>query len=257
MRSTLRITSNLGDAIGSDQRRNLCRLILGQEGIAFAKAYDDADDAITEKSTAIRLARQTLTAHVNAPEIPQFLGLEADAEIDTKIEQKRREIEGLKQIDSLRSRPGMEAIEMPPATEQSRAHFKSTLETVSRDAEQHVVSTWRLMGCRGTRTGSARGDTSHLSDDCPFCGQSLEGVDLIGSYQAYFTEAYTKFRSELDRYGALPGQFYSEDAVNLLLQKLETNKNAAALWDRYVSFEVPDSSGLAMYSPLSSNLRAR
>src|SRR5262249_16918190 len=35
------VTDNIyvGDGIGAEQRRNLCRLMLGQEGIAYRKAY--------------------------------------------------------------------------------------------------------------------------------------------------------------------------------------------------------------------------
>jgi hypothetical protein len=53
-----------GDSIGTDQRRNLCRVMLGRDGVVLAKAYDDADAAITAKNNAIKDVRKQLTAHV-------------------------------------------------------------------------------------------------------------------------------------------------------------------------------------------------
>jgi hypothetical protein len=32
-------------AIGADQRRNLCRVMLGQKGVDLARKYDECDDA--------------------------------------------------------------------------------------------------------------------------------------------------------------------------------------------------------------------
>ena len=93
----------LGDAIGTDQRRNLCNVILGREGVAIAQEYHDLDTGITEKNNAIRDARRVLTTHIQASQVDTFIGLEADANIDDKIEAKRKEVEGLKDIDKLRS----------------------------------------------------------------------------------------------------------------------------------------------------------
>ena len=236
----------LGDAIGTDQRRNLCRLILGQEGIAFAKAYDDADDAITEMNAAIRQARQTLTAHVDLTQLEQFLGLEADAEIEAKIDQKHREIEGLRQIDSLRSRPGMEVVEMPPLPNSLERILNQTLEFVSREAEQRVREHLAAHGMQGNEEWIARG-MPHMRDDCPFCGQSLDSIELIESSGVLQPCLY----AVPERTGPLHKlacRYYSDDAVNLLAQKLETNKTAAALWERYVPFDSPDESELGNIS---------
>jgi wobble nucleotide-excising tRNase len=50
-----------GDSIGTDQRRNLCRVMLGRDGVVLAKAYDDADAAITAKNNEIKEVRKQLT----------------------------------------------------------------------------------------------------------------------------------------------------------------------------------------------------
>src|SRR4051794_29137336 len=90
-----------GDSIGTEQRRNLCKLMLGEEGVAYREAYDGADGAIEAKNATLRELRQTLTAHVRADQLDAFLALQPDADIDAKIDEKRREVEGLREIDRL------------------------------------------------------------------------------------------------------------------------------------------------------------
>ena len=48
------VAENFGDSIGTDQRRNLCRVMLGRDGVVLAKAYDDTDAAITIKNNEIK-----------------------------------------------------------------------------------------------------------------------------------------------------------------------------------------------------------
>jgi wobble nucleotide-excising tRNase len=127
-----------GDAIGTEQRRNLCRLMLGQEGIAYRNAYDDADAAINEKNAALRGLRQTFNAHIRPEQLEQFLALPPDDKVDSKIEAKRREVEALREIDSLRSRAGPETLAMPPLPGHLSNILNQTLESVSRDADRRV-----------------------------------------------------------------------------------------------------------------------
>lgn len=233
----------LGDAIGTDQRRNLCKLMLGEEGIAHRKAYDDADDAITEKTTALRSCRVTLSTRVRNQDVEQFLTLAPDKDIDTKIKEKRREVEGLRAIDNLKSRPVPEIIEMPPIPAHLSDILDQTLESVSREADQEVRKHLDAHGMKGNQDWIAEG-LPHTRDDCPFCGQSVKGLGLIASYQAYFNEAYIKFRDDLTRYSRLPRTHYSDDRVKLLVQKVAANQTVIDLWMRYVAFIGPESERL-------------
>lgn len=233
-----------GDAIGTEQRRNLCKLMLGQEGIAYRKAYDDADDAINEKNGTLRGLRQTFAAHVPADQIEQFLALNADDKIEEKIEGKRREVEGLRQIDSLRTRAGPVTIEMPPLPQHLSTILDQTLETVSRGADARVREHLASHGMQGNQEWIERG-MPHMRDDCPFCGQSIEGLELIEAYQGYFNDAYMKFRAELTRYSDLPSRYYSDDGVNLLVQRINSNKTVFELWSRYIRFNLPDDTAVS------------
>jgi wobble nucleotide-excising tRNase len=85
----------------------------------------------------------------------------------------------------------------------------------------------------------ATGMTYAKKDECPFCGQSTEGADLIAAYTAYFNEAYIAFNKELGTYSKLPEKHYSDDRIEVLLSRIETNASNADVWKRYVTLKAP------------------
>jgi wobble nucleotide-excising tRNase len=224
-----------GDEIGTDQRRNLCRVMLGKAGVDFANAYDAVDDEITAKNGEIRDVRTGLVAHVPAAQLDQFIALKQDDKIDEKISAKAREVEGLKEIDNLRNRPLLQALDVPPVPGRLEEILGKTLEGVSRDAEEKVKKHLAEHELQEdwVATGLKR------ADDCPFCGQKLKGLDLIAAYRTFFNAEYDKFRLEQEQYRALPGRHYSDDKIALLNSRLETNASSAEVWKRYVTFSEP------------------
>jgi wobble nucleotide-excising tRNase len=243
-----------GDSIGTQQRRNLCKLMLGEEGIAYRKAYDAADDAIDAKNGALKGLRQTLTAHVRSDQLDEFLALPSDTDIDARIDAKLREVQGFREIDRLRSRPGAELIEMPPLPMHLSNILNQTLESVSRNADRRVREHLATHGMHGNQDWIARG-MPHMRDDCPFCGQPIEGLELIEAYQGYFNHAYLEFRQELDRYSGLPGRHYSDAGVNLLVQKVTANRAQLELWRQNAALAMPDDSSLSSLSDVIFNFR--
>ncbi|WP_428667583.1 AAA family ATPase [Reyranella sp.] len=228
----------LGDAIGTDQRRNLCNVILGKEGVAIAKEYHDLDTAITEKNNAIRDARRVLTTHVQANQVDTLIGLNEDAEIDDKIEAKRKEVEGLKDIDKLRSQKLLEELKFPPMPTRLAEILGRTLKDVSRAAEAAVQAHLKAHGMLGNEEWIA-GGLPHLTKECPFCGQPADGLALIKAYQSYFNDAYTSFRTELQQYQQLPAKYYSDDRITLVQTRIQSNEASTEVWKRYVVFDAP------------------
>jgi wobble nucleotide-excising tRNase len=225
-----------GDEIGTEQRRNLCRVMLGKAGVNLANAYDNADDEITAKNGEIRDVRNGLTAHVTTSQLDQFIGLEKDDKIDEKITAKAREVEGLKEIDNLRNRALLQALDVPPVPSRLEEILGTTLEGVSRDAEAKVK---KHLAEHGLQEDWLTTGLKQAKDDCPFCGQKLKGLDLIASYRTFFNAEYDKFRIEQEQYRALPSRHYSDDKIALFDSRMETNTSSAEVWKRYVTFTEP------------------
>src|SRR6185295_10209974 len=133
----------------------------------------------------------------------------------------------------------LEKIDFPPLPTRLVDILGRTLEDVSRDAETAVRSHLKAHGMEGNAIWLSTG-LMHLSkDECPFCGQSTKGLDLIDAYKAYFNETYTAFRSDLDAYLQLPGKHYSDDRIELINSKISANITHVEVWKRYIAFEAP------------------
>jgi wobble nucleotide-excising tRNase len=228
-----------GDVIGTNQRRNLCRVILGANGVDLANKYYDVDNAITAKNAEIRDARRPLTQHVPTGEIPNFLSLQADPDVDTKIAAKSREVEGLMEIDKLRERPGLQPIDIPPLPKLLGDMLARTLEDVSNDAEKKVKEHLAHHAIDGEQEWIGEGLTHMTREECPFCGQSTKGLPLIKAYKAYFTEAYMGFRGEIEKYRANAARLFVDDRIEMIDTRIASNVNGADVWSRYLTFTAP------------------
>jgi wobble nucleotide-excising tRNase len=213
---------------------------LGQQGVALAGRYDEIDKEIGELNAAIRAARGIITSHAASLSPEKFVALDPDPDIDTKMEAKGIEVQGLKETDQLKVKPGLTDLEMPPLPSHLENMLSRTLEDVSRDAE-HIVRTHIA-----THGMSAHGEEwiatglSHATDEvCPFCGQSILSLDLLTAYRAFFNESYRRLQSELSRYRANAAHLFSGERIELLKTHATGNLTSVDLWGRYVAINKP------------------
>ena len=230
-----------GDVVGPDQRRNLCRVILGTEGVKLAKQYDEIEQRINTLNSSIREARGVLSSHAGGMKLDEFLALAADPAVDAKIEEKARQVEGLKEIDRLRLQAGLSTLQPPPLPTQLEAMLAKTIEDVSKDAGQTVRAHLAAHGMAEDGEDWITKGLGHTEgDSCPFCGQGLEGIDLVVAFRGFFSEAYQDFRHELQRHRENAERLFGEDRIELLVSAVSRNAAAAEIWMRYVRFAWPN-----------------
>jgi wobble nucleotide-excising tRNase len=129
----------------------------------------------------------------------------------------------------------LDAIPIPTRLEEI---LGKTLEDVSRDAEAKIKKHLAAHGMTEQENWLSTG-LKHAKDDCPFCGQSLKGLDLIAAYRSFFNAAYEKFRTEQEQYHQLPAKHYSDDKIAVITSRLDTNVSSTHVWTRYVMFTTP------------------
>jgi len=82
-----------GDEITHDHKKNLCRVVLGTEGVKLAKAFDDQDAAVRAASTALGTSKDAVQTLVpRGQTFDGFIGLAADPDIEKKIADKKAEV---------------------------------------------------------------------------------------------------------------------------------------------------------------------
>lgn len=230
-----------GDAVDLTHKRNLYRVIVGRRGVVLARQIDELDAESRAKSTEIREKRATVQALVpQGLTVEDFLLLEEDAGIDTKIADKAREFEAVKQADQIRTRGGLEELVLPTFPEGFAGLLGKTIDGIAKDAERQITKQIQAhaMHKRGqTWLSEGIGYISHNA--CPFCGQSLEGVALIAAYKAYFSEAYNGLRTEISSLRQMIETAFGDREIARVERILDQNTNAAEFWMRYCTFTPP------------------
>jgi wobble nucleotide-excising tRNase len=226
-----------GDLITHDNKKNLCRVVLGAQGVQLAKKFDESDDQVRTRGSEMNAAKDIIQKLLpNGITFEQFIGLPRDPDIDLKIAEKKGEINVVKDSAAVREKQTLALLDLPQPSTNLTNTLQKTVEGISDDAEkivrQHVER--HKMAARG-ETWLAEGLRYATEKNCPFCAQSLEGSPIIQVFKIFFGQAYRNFLQELTQLKEAVGQPLS-DAVLLTVQKrLADNTLLVEFWKNYVA----------------------
>ena len=153
---------------------------------------------------------------------------------------RRASWEAAKKADQIEQREGLNTASLPELPGDLSAALSKTIEGIARDAEHQVADHIRAHDMmEAGEPWLGKGLTYLAEDNCPFCGQSLEGIALIDAYKAYFSEAYHGLKDEIATLAGEVEELFGERAIAAIERTVEQNGHAAAFWKDYCTFELP------------------
>ena len=223
-----------GDAVETEHRRNLYRVIIGAEGVALAARVTTLDEQIRNKNTDIRENRSRLQRFL-APgmTVETFLALGEDPEIDAKVAASEQELQAARRAAQLQQRAALTSAALPGFPAAFAQVLAKTLANVSAYAERRVaehVAQHRMQ---------ARGEAwlteglGYIGPACPFCGQDMADVDLIRAYREFFSREYHELRREVMALNGQVQQAIGERVCGPIEQTLLGNAGAVEFWQTY------------------------
>ncbi len=248
-----------GDAVGTDQKRNLYRVIVGREGVALAERVDAAAAAGREQAGVLQQAKTQVERR--SPEgiaLDDFIGLAEDAEIGAKIEVKQRELAAAQQADAIARRAGFTALPLPALPENLMDVLGKTLEGVSAEVDEKITAhiDGHGMGERG-QGWLSEGLGYATGDDCPFCGRGdLNALDLVVAYRVMFSEAYHGLRGEVGALREKLEEDWGDGKLAQLEHTVAQNTHAAEVWKDFCAFDAPDADSVTGGAAVLEALRA-
>ena len=102
------VTENVhsGEVVEIDHRRNLYRVIIGEEGVRLAEQEASLARKSRQKTGEITAVSSKIQDHILAGmRLDGFLALPADAGIDARITEQERTVESVRQVQQINSRP--------------------------------------------------------------------------------------------------------------------------------------------------------
>ncbi len=230
-----------GDVVDTEHRRNLYRVIIGAQGVALATQVTQLDSDINAKNRELRDARAALQRHL-APgmNVEAFLVLPEDADIDAKIASKEQELLGVQRSAQLQLRSALALINVPAFPAGFAALLGKTFAVMAADAERKVAEhiAKHQMQARG-EAWLTEGLRYATGDTCPFCAQSLAGVDLLEAYRAFFSRDYHALRDEVNGMGRQIDETFGERLAAGIEQTITQNDNHAEFWQQYCELTPP------------------
>ncbi len=236
-----------GDTVDLEHKRNLYRVIVGKQGVDLALQIDDLDAASRAKSTDIREKLAAVQALVpQGLAVEAFLTLQEDPAIDAKIAEKERELQAVKEADQIKSRAALSELALPAFPTGFETLLGKTIEGIAADAERRVVGQIKIHAMHDQGETWLSEGLGYIQDNnCPFCGQALDGVAaaLIGAYKAYFSEAYNGLRAQIAalRQGIENG--FGDREIAKVERALDQNAAGLEFWSRYCEIAAPALAG--------------
>lgn len=232
----------VGDAVDTEQRRNLYRFIIGDDNIRLARQIEELDRKIRELSTSIREQGRLIESRIQgAITLQEFLGLPEDGNINDKIAAKERELEAAEAAQDIVQRKGLQPVPVPEIPQSVFDILTTDFVEIAATAEQLVRD--HLCKHKMKPHGEAwisEGMGYLQGDRCPFCGQDVSGLALIEAYRNFFSDSYQAFKSELANLEEDIERTLGEDIVTTINVVRAENEVARVFWQQYITFDLPE-----------------
>ena len=229
-----------GDVVDHDHKKNLYRVIVGEEGVRLARLVDDLDASIRDLNRQLKTSKAAVERSVpKGMSVDSFLGLEEDKDVDKKIKEAETTVAALSESEELKRRAGVASLTLPTLPEGLELLLQETLDDVSPDAEQVVRNHISSHMTEGQEQWLSTGLSMLKGADCPFCGQSVAGIELIESFRSLFSKAYEALKGRLRQVQNTVNKSFGDSLVPSLQRILAENQASVEYWTRFVSLPEP------------------
>jgi wobble nucleotide-excising tRNase len=220
---------HVGEFVEHDQRRNLYRVIVGEQGVSLAGTVDALDgqhrDAVKEANARREAIRVQLPKGLD---LEAYLAFQPEALIDAKIETKEKELSALEQAGAIAKRSPLSPVAIPTLPNDVDSLLATTLEGINAATEDAVRA--HLANVNAREGWVSEGLRSKKGDLCPFCGQDVSRSALIDAFQRYFSESYGALKERIaSRIRDIEASF-GDASVQRLRTVVERNSELGAEW---------------------------
>lgn len=225
-----------GYYVGTDQKKRLYQFVLGEKGVELASHISDLDDESREKSNKIRNLKSDIATHVNGNlSVDEFVALDKEGNVESKLAEAKREVQQQRQKKQIIRRPTLKKVELPQLPiDDLRALLAKSLQHISSEAESQTKA--HLNRCCDERGESwiSQGLEYAEGENCPFCGTSLAGNNLVEAYRQYFDDAYANLKIKIEKAQKKWENIFPPNGWQQFKNTIDTNNERAGNWEDYL-----------------------
>ncbi len=201
------VDENVHSGLGvvPEQRRNLHTWIIGARAVGLNRQLQALIEKVDEHSSNLReISHRIPSSALDGLDIEQFCDLAPLKDLEAELGNVRRSLETVSKAEDIARTSDFKPVTLPSIpTDKIGEVLLASLDSIEEQAIGQVRAHFRSLGSRGERWIAERvvaaGDGEvQAMDKCPFCGQSLDGLDLIAHYRSYFGGEYRSLLSRIE-----------------------------------------------------------
>lgn len=230
-----------GGQVTTDQRKNLLQFALGTSAVNAQREYDQADNDALAASQLVKDLTNQLSGFHRGVSLQQFRDLAEVEDADDQIAAFNERIVEAQNIGLIQAKAMPKKLDEPAFdVAQIFAILESSLADIDLSAEQrvkqHLDSHAKPNLERWISDGHALGEM----EKCPYCDQSLEGVDLIQAYRSYFNQDYNQLKGSVADLTRLISITTPEAIIERLQASFATASATIDGWQEHVEIPPPE-----------------
>lgn len=227
-----------GEVVDIEHKRNLYRVIVGDAGVKLAAQDAELAAESRAKTGEISTAAKAIQPHVPAGmKLEAFIALSEMPDIAAQIETQERSVDALRQAGVLRARPALSEFAIPALPDDFTGLLARTIDDIAQDAEQRLSAHLAAHSMTAGGGNWIADGLGHAADTCPFCGQDIQGLPLIATFRAVFSERYKVLAEEIAAMKARVLRDMGDAALARLGTVAEQNNGSVEFWRKYCAIE--------------------
>jgi wobble nucleotide-excising tRNase len=234
-----------GDYVEHEHKKNLYRVIVGNQGVQLAQRVEELDGKIRDANTDIKTKMSDVSSTIpNGTTLETYLAWQPIENVEAKIQQKNTAITNrqwaLDKATEIQSKGLLAKISLPAFPFDFLEILSKQLTNVIADAETRVRRQIEnhSMGNNG-ETWLSQGLDFVADDKCPFCGQGITANELIAAYKSHFNAAYTQLKQEVAKLSQRISSAIGETSLNISQQMHSSNLTLVEFWKQFAEISLP------------------
>ena len=229
-----------GFEVRVDQRERLLEFALGDQAVQLKQTVERLTQDIAVQTARRTQAEKTLTGFATPNSVADFIGLQQVSDAAQQIDALNARIEGARSSGQLNARQDPVPLSVIQFDSSNVfATLGTQLEDVEHIAEQVVRAHFTRHMEPGLEDWVSHGQGYLSLNECPFCGQPLQGIELIRAYRSYFNVAYTQLKRKISNLEGTVAAELSDNRINALAAAVATNTARIEAWRDRLPLDTP------------------
>lgn len=224
-----------GGSVGTVQRKNLLQFALGSAAVLARKEEEKATVDASMASETLKHLVSRLAGFQSGMLLSAFEKLAPISDVDEQIVILQKRLAVARNANEIHRRPSPRIIEYPPFDLAALFEIlRTSLEDIQEDAENLVREHLGRSkpGIEGWLSAGLHFDNG---ENCPYCAQGTNGVDLIQAYRTHFNAAYASLKNKVAQLKRGIEVRLNDQILSAFAAHVEAAKGQSSIWSNEIS----------------------